>query len=524
LEVRFDAGSGLIEVIGIDDQDSQVDVNVSVISDKPTRRVSEIKLTDDDGNWLSALVEVSTGDGNRQLRVQGLEYSDIGSAIVGSNFYKVEHKTDPPHVAGATSKHIHQNLFSTSAEFIAKSSWNGGRDVSSLHIETTDELNTEIVGQALFSVVTNRGILELGLFVDEHRDIDADGLNNIDELLVTLTDPENSDTDGDGMADGWEILYGLDPLDPSDATLDPDGDMLTNLEEFQLTLDPNNPDTDGDTLTDGEEVLIHGTDPRRADTDGDGLNDAEELAFGSNPLREDSDADGLIDGAEPLWNGDSDGDGAMNALDPDSDNDGMPDGWEFDRELNPVFDDSGEDPDMDLAINLAEYQASTHPQRGDTDYDMVIDGMELVFDTDALQMDSDNDGVIDGFEKEWNEDSDHDGLINALDPDSDEDGLPDGLELDLGTDMALDDTDHDGLPDGSDPDPLDNPLDTDRDRLEDAVEASLGTDPLNPDTDNDGLSDGREPELGTNALDEDSVSAHSAESLPGRVLGSRGHS
>ena len=37
------------------------------------------------------------------------------------------------------------------------------------------------------------------------------------------------DTDGDGMPDWWEEMYGLDPSDLSDAALDTDGDGLANL-------------------------------------------------------------------------------------------------------------------------------------------------------------------------------------------------------------------------------------------------------------------------------------------------------
>ncbi|MBC8494979.1 hypothetical protein H8D36_02395 [archaeon] len=46
------------------------------------------------------------------------------------------------------------------------------------------------------------------------------------------------DSDGDGMPDYWEIQYELKPADPSDADEDPDGDELTNLEEFRAGSDP----------------------------------------------------------------------------------------------------------------------------------------------------------------------------------------------------------------------------------------------------------------------------------------------
>lgn len=52
------------------------------------------------------------------------------------------------------------------------------------------------------------------------------------------TDVPTPDTDGDGVADWWEQLYGLDPTDGADALADEDGDGWNNLKEFQLGTDP----------------------------------------------------------------------------------------------------------------------------------------------------------------------------------------------------------------------------------------------------------------------------------------------
>src|SRR5579863_3839516 len=62
-------------------------------------------------------------------------------------------------------------------------------------------------------------------------------------------------TVGDGIPDDWKVAHGLDPNDPYLAMEDPDHDGLTNLEEYQNGTDPNNPDTDGDGISDGDEVL-----------------------------------------------------------------------------------------------------------------------------------------------------------------------------------------------------------------------------------------------------------------------------
>jgi hypothetical protein len=72
-----------------------------------------------------------------------------------------------------------------------------------------------------------------------------------------------TDSDGDGMTDVFESAYGLNPSQ-DDANADPDGDGLTNLEEFDAHTSPINADSDGDGLSDYQEVL-QGSDPLRDD-------------------------------------------------------------------------------------------------------------------------------------------------------------------------------------------------------------------------------------------------------------------
>ncbi len=79
---------------------------------------------------------------------------------------------------------------------------------------------------------------------------------------------------------------------------DADGDGLSATEEATAGSNPDDPDSDGDGLDDGDEVFRHGTDPADADSDDDLLTDGDELAGTTDPLDVDSDDGGTRDGDE----------------------------------------------------------------------------------------------------------------------------------------------------------------------------------------------------------------------------------
>ncbi|XXT20117.1 hypothetical protein WME94_00940 [Sorangium sp. So ce429] len=350
---------------------------------------------------------------------------------------------------------------------------------------------------------------------DGQEDIDLDGAVDAGE-----TDPNNGDddlpiddTDGDGLVDELEGLIGSDPEDA-----DSDDDGVVDGQE------PNfSDDHDGDGL-------INVLDP---DSDGDGLFDGTELGLPCDNPATDAGAGTCIPDADP--------DTLTYPLDPDTDDGGVSDGVE-DANHNGAIDEGETDP-RDPADDVVA---------DDSDGDGLSDSLEGMIGSDPNDADTDDDGAIDGQEQRPGEDTDGDGLINARDVDSDNDGLFDGTELgfdceneatntEAGHCLAdadegatktnpLDaDTDDGGVTDGdedinlngavdeseTDPNNGDDdvpPADTDGDGLSDAVEGNIGTDPNDGDSDDDGVLDGQEPNFSDdhdgdgliNALDPDS--------------------
>lgn len=100
----------------------------------------------------------------------------------------------------------------------------------------------------------------------ENDDFDLDGVANLAEVMQGSNPFSWEDTDNDGLPDDWEIHH-FGNLDYN-GTHDPDGDGLTNLQEFIYHTDPmdfgnlaTNPlqDGDGNGLPDWWEILNFGT-------------------------------------------------------------------------------------------------------------------------------------------------------------------------------------------------------------------------------------------------------------------------
>jgi pimeloyl-ACP methyl ester carboxylesterase len=106
-------------------------------------------------------------------------------------------------------------------------------------------------------------------------------------LALIHSNPLKSDSDGDGMTDGWEVSNGFDPLNKQDASQDSDADGLSNLSEFTNKTAPRNADTDNDGMPDGWELTYKlnplNSEDAMLDFDQDHTLNKREYEMGSDP-------------------------------------------------------------------------------------------------------------------------------------------------------------------------------------------------------------------------------------------------
>ncbi|WP_437279081.1 hypothetical protein WME90_00570 [Sorangium sp. So ce375] len=194
---------------------------------------------------------------------------------------------------------------------------------------------------------------ELGLPCDNAATDAAAGHCRADaDEGATKTDPLNADTDGGGVSDGNEDINldgaidegETDPNNGADDVppVDTDGDGLSDALEETIGTDPNDADSDDDGVIDGQEPnfsddhdgdgLINALDP---DSDNDGLFDGTELGLPCDREGTDAAAGTCIADADPTTK--------TNPLDPDTDDGGVPDGVE-DANHNGAIDAGETDP------------------------------------------------------------------------------------------------------------------------------------------------------------------------------------
>ncbi|PTL76944.1 OmpA family protein [Vitiosangium sp. GDMCC 1.1324] len=187
--------------------------------------------------------------------------------------------------------------------------------------------------------------------------------------------------------------------------VDDDHDGLSNDDEIALGTNPNDPDSDDDGILDGIEVHIGGTNPLDDDSDDDGLLDGNEDADHdgvrdpgeTDPLDADTDDDGLQDGTEQRLTTPQGKDTNTSVFIPDADPSTGTDPLDADTDDGSVRD-GDEDANHNGRVDAGETDPNVAADDTDADGDGLSNEYERGIGTDPFNPDTDGGGVNDGEE------------------------------------------------------------------------------------------------------------------------------
>ncbi|MBI5374574.1 MAG: thrombospondin type 3 repeat-containing protein [Candidatus Schekmanbacteria bacterium] len=231
-------------------------------------------------------------------------------------------------------------------------------------------------------------------------DPDGDGISYLVDNCPNTYNPDQTDTDGDGIGDACDM------------------------------------DIDGDGILNGSDNCLNTYNPTQVDSDNDGIGDACDT---------DNDNDGILNGSDNCPNtynptqADSDHDGIGDACDSDNDGDGIPDASDNCPSVsNPDQADADNDGTGDICDTCTDIDGDGYGNPGFSANTCPADNCPDISNPD--QADTDNDGIGDICDA----DIDDDGILNASDncpsvsnsdqSDIDNDGIGDACDTCIDTD------------------------------------------------------------------------------------------
>jgi hypothetical protein len=267
-QVITTAGDYPVQVVAANlDGDADMDLLVASSND------DEVAWLENDGSAsFSRSVIGTTGDGAFTVTAADLDGDGDLDVAAGSNFDDEVYWHPNTNGSGSFGGRVLvSKLDANGPTWTSAADMDGDGDQDLL---VTSNLDSEVSWYQNFDGAggfTNHTVLVTQAFgAWSHATVDMDGDGDLDLVVASVnddevawyrnpgTDPDDADTDDDGLDDGVEVnTHGTDPGEA---------------------------DSDFDGLTDPDEINVHGTDPNDPDTDDDTYTDGEEVAFGSDPL------------------------------------------------------------------------------------------------------------------------------------------------------------------------------------------------------------------------------------------------
>ncbi len=161
-----------------------------------------------------------------------------------------------------------QDFSSTSPSWFP--AFNGMSNVKVTDIDLRDD-------NAVFASTYGRGVFSGEFTLDANGDLDGDGVLNGVDNCVNTPNPDQADTDGNGIGDACQDTDG-------DSILDIDDNCVEVINPDQEDTDGNGigdacQDTDGDTIPDSEDNCVDTPNPDQEDLNGNGIGDVCDTSY-----------------------------------------------------------------------------------------------------------------------------------------------------------------------------------------------------------------------------------------------------